>query len=112
MAGDAEKMGVLSLCLEDILVNNIEPDDKVKSVHNVIVQEMMEDLRTSLPHQHPMFKDCQVEMFGSVANNTKVDEMDEYDFNVIIKCPFDPSTTRLQFKNNIFMKLQSLIQLI
>ena len=29
-------------------------------------------------------------MFGSVANGTKVGEMDEYDINVILKFPFDP----------------------
>ena len=69
------------------------------SMHNGIIEEMMEDLRTSLPKQHPMFKNCQVEMFGSVENSTKVDEMDEYDINVIIKSPFDPSTTSLQFNN-------------
>ena len=70
MADNEEHSDLLSLCLEDILVNHIEPDDKVKSVHGVIVQEMMEDLRTSLPQQHPMFKNCQVEMFGSVENST------------------------------------------
>ena len=45
-----------------------------------------------------MFKECQVKMFGSVANGTKVCEMDEYDINVILKSPFNPPRTRLQFK--------------
>ena len=83
-----------TLWLENFLESHVKPDTRVAKCHQGVLDLRMEEMRESLPQINNLFNNVRLEMAGSVLNDTKVGESDEFDVNVVIKLPFEEKHVR------------------
>ena len=86
-----------TLWLENFLESHVKPGTRVAKCHQGVLDLRMEEMRESLPQINNLFNNVRLEMAGSVLNDTKVGESDEFDVNVVIKLPFEEKHASLEF---------------
>ena len=94
------KLPSLSNHLESILETHITPDKNVKEKHDKKIATLLHLLKQKLGKISRLFDNVEIEMAGSVADRTKIDESDEYDVNVVIKPPIDAKDLVLKFEDS------------
>ena len=94
---EVSNMEDVRLWLEGLLDSHVRPDPKTAAFHRSILDRMVQEMTERLPEINNIFDGVQLEMAGSVLNDTKVGDSDEFDVNVVIKLPFDESDARLLF---------------
>ena len=90
-------MEAATLWLEGLLDSYVKPNPRDADHHQSILDLRMQEMTERLPEINRVFEGVQLEMAGSVLNNTKVGDSDEFDANVVIKLPFDEQLTTLTF---------------
>ena len=87
----------LSDHLTILLDSHILPTKEVAELHLHQVETLMKYLEMKLPYYHKLFEGCKLQMFGSVANQSKICEMDEFDVNIVLNIPFIEDQVWLNF---------------
>ena len=90
-------MEAATLWLEGLLDSYVKPNPQDADFHQSILDLRMQEMTERLPEINRVFEGVQLEMAGSVLNNTKVGDSDEFDANVVIKLPFDEQLAALTF---------------
>ena len=90
----------LSNCLEQILTSHVLPSKEISDIHNAEIKILIMTLKKELPKEDLLFKNCSVELVGSVGCNTKVVESDEFDLNVVLDLPFESHELGINFEDS------------